>query len=193
MSFPKQFYALMFSNHLLANYLDFAPQVAVSHIHHTIVLGAKCCKRTVIFLCKKNTFAKFRQKYPFSALCIHFDTEITMWSFRNIGYTSTNFQLQASPVLSQCFQFRVKAPPPTQSYPWHLPLPPQPPPISNPSPQPVFYLHSSAPPPPQPSNSSPGLLHQLCPLSPSKLFSTQQPEGSFQNRSHHIHLLKSPA
>lgn len=90
----------MFSNHLLANYLVFTHEVAVSHIHLTIGLGAKCCKYIVIFLYKKNiSYAKSHQKYSFPALYTHFDTEITMCSFRNIRYTSTNFQLQAK---TQC-------------------------------------------------------------------------------------------
>lgn len=91
----------MFSNHLLVNDLVFTDEVAVSHIHLTIGLRAKCRKCIVICLYKKNTYAKSYQKYPNPALCTYFDTEITMWSFRNIRYTSTNFLLQANPVLSQ--------------------------------------------------------------------------------------------
>lgn len=132
MSFPKQFSILVFPKCLLATHLDFTHEVAVSNIYLTIRLGAKCHEPFVIFLYKENIpFAKPLQKYPFPVLCTPFDTEVTMWSFRNIRYTSTNFQLQANPVLSQCFYLGVKAPLPTQvpkpgtlSHSWHLPLPP---------------------------------------------------------------------
>lgn len=72
--------------------------------------------------------------------------------------------------------------------------------LSLPSHRPYLIHHHSlpststprAPPPPQSSDSSPGFLHHLCPSSPSRLFPTQHPGGSFQHRSHHIILLFKP-
>lgn len=97
-----------------------------------------------------------------------------MFSFKDIRYTLTSFQLQANPALSV---FQEPA-----SHPWHLPLPFQPPSISNLSPQPDCHLPPLLAPPPHPSDSSHGICSDQPhpPTQSRSLFSTQQLEGSFQ-------------